>query len=153
MSHLIRNPKEFWSGAIFIAFGVTAVVIGQDYSMGSSVRMGPAYFPTVLGALLAVLGAVSILRAMFHGREVVEKFAIKNMVLIMAAVLSFGALVRGAGLVAAVVALILLSGIASLNFKWKPYLILAAGLAIFSVLVFVTGLGLPMPVIGPWFGY
>lgn len=153
MSHLIRNPKEFWSGAIFIVFGVTAVVIGQDYSMGSSVRMGPAYFPTVLGALLAVIGAVSILRAMFRGRDVVERFAIKNIVLVMAAVLSFGALVRGAGLVAAVVVLILMSGIASLRFKWKPYLILAAGLAIFSVLVFVTGLGLPMPVIGPWFGY
>lgn len=153
MSHLIRNPKEFWSGAIFIVFGVTAVVIGQDYSMGSSGRMGPAYFPTVLGTLLAVIGAVSMLRSIYRGGEAVDKFALKNIVLILAAVLLFGALVRGAGLAAAVVALILLSGVTSVRFRWKPYFALAAGLAIFSVLVFVAGLGLPMPAIGPWFGY
>lgn len=153
MSHLIRNPKDFWSGAIFIATGAAAVVIGQDYSMGSSGRMGPAYFPTVLGTLLAVIGAVSMLRSIYRTGEAVDRFALKNIALILAAVLLFGALVRGAGLAAAVVVLILLSGLASIRFRWKAYLALAAGLAMFSVLVFVKGLGLPMPVIGPWFGY
>src|SRR5262245_56549651 len=54
----VTNGKDFWAGLMFIAFGLAFMVKAQDYAMGTSVRMGPAYFPTVLGGLLAVLGAV-----------------------------------------------------------------------------------------------
>ncbi len=153
MSSLIRNPKDFWSGVIFILFGVAAVVIGQDYSMGTAGRMGPAYFPTVLGVLLAVIGAISVVRSLFSSGAPIEKFAIKNIVLIMVAVLLFGFLVRGAGLAIAIPVMVLISAYASAKFRLLPTVLLAAGLTVFSLLVFVKGLGLPMPVFGSWFGF
>ena len=51
MPAFIRHPKDFWSGIVFLFFGLSAVYIGQEYEMGSAGRMGPAYFPIVLGAL------------------------------------------------------------------------------------------------------
>ena len=60
---MIKNGKDFWAGAMFIAFGIAFMVVSRDYSMGSSVRMGPAYFPTMLGGLLVALGAVVFVRA------------------------------------------------------------------------------------------
>src|SRR2546425_13181410 len=59
----ITNGKDFWAGAMFIAFGLAFMIVAQNYAMGNAVRMGPAYFPTVLGGILAVLGAVVLLRA------------------------------------------------------------------------------------------
>src|SRR2546428_11195572 len=59
----ITNGKDFWAGLMFIAFGLAFMLISQNYAMGNAVRMGPAYFPTVLGGMLAVLGAAIFLRA------------------------------------------------------------------------------------------
>src|SRR5215467_4748226 len=59
----ITNGKDFWAGVMFVAFGLAFMYVAQNYAMGTSVRMGPAYFPTVLGGLLAVLGAVVLFRA------------------------------------------------------------------------------------------
>ena len=60
----IKNPKDFWAGLMFIGFGVFFVAWAwMHYQMGSAVRMGPAYFPTVLGGLLAVLGALVLVEA------------------------------------------------------------------------------------------
>ena len=64
----------------------------------------------------------------------------------------FGILMRGAGLPAAAFVLVMLSSFASKQFSLKGSLLLAVGLAIFSVLLFVKLLGLPMPIVGPWLG-
>jgi hypothetical protein len=58
----IKNQKDFWAGLMFLAFGLAFAIIARNYQMGTAVRMGPAYFPTVLGGLLAVLGAVILVR-------------------------------------------------------------------------------------------
>ena len=60
----IRHPKDFYSGLIFIAFGIGAIVIGSNYALGTAARMGPGYFPRMLGILLIVLGAALSLRAL-----------------------------------------------------------------------------------------
>lgn len=72
--------------------------------------------------------------------------------LILSAVVLFGVLIRGAGLVLAVILMVLVSAYAAPRFTWKPNLLLAAGLAGFGFLVFVKLLGLPMPTLGSWFG-
>ncbi|WP_323745008.1 tripartite tricarboxylate transporter TctB family protein [Noviherbaspirillum malthae] len=149
----IRNPQDFWSGVIFLIFGLAAVIIGNDYAMGSAGRMGPAYFPTALGSLLAVIGAVSLVRSFIRHGEPIGRFAIKNLLLVTAAVLLFGLLMRGAGLLIATVVLVMLSGYASIKFKVLPFLAVAVGMAVFCILVFVVGLGLPMPIFGSWFGF
>jgi hypothetical protein len=62
----IKNGKDFWAGAMFLAFGLSFMIVGaNNYAMGNAVRMGPAYFPAVLGGLLATLGAIIFFRSFF----------------------------------------------------------------------------------------
>lgn len=153
MPSFIRHQKDFWIGIIFLFFGMAAVILGLDYPMGSAGRMGPAYFPTVLGGMLALVGAVGVIRSLLRHGDPVGKFYIKEIVLILLAVLLFGFLMRKAGLVPAVLVLVLMSAYASPKFTWGASLMLAVGLAVFAVVVFVKLLGLPMPILGPWFGF
>lgn len=121
--------------------------------MGTAGRMGPAYFPVVLGALLALVGLIAVVRSMLRPGEPVGRFYVKEIVLILSAVLLFGFLVRGAGLVPAALALVVLSACASRSFHLGRTLLLGVGLAIFAVVLFVKLLGLPMAAFGPWFGF
>ncbi|MBQ5942599.1 MULTISPECIES: tripartite tricarboxylate transporter TctB family protein [unclassified Massilia] len=152
MPAFIRHPKDFWIGIIFIFFGLSAVVIGQDYGMGTAGRMGPAYFPVVLGGLLALIGAIGVIRSFIRQGEPIGRIHVKELVLILAAVLLFGYLVRNAGLVPAAIVLIMVSAFASPKFHLGKTVALAIGLAVFAVLLFVKLLGLPMPILGAWFG-
>jgi hypothetical protein len=153
LSSFIRNPKEFWSGVMFTVFGLTALIIGREYTMGSAGRMGPGYFPTILGALLALMGLAAVVRSFLKKGEALGKFAIKETFLILFAVLLFGLLLRGAGLPVAIAALVMVSAAASAKFEWKSSVLLAIGGAIFCAAVFVLGLGVPMPLGGSWFGF
>ncbi|MDB5748873.1 MAG: small permease of tripartite tricarboxylate transporter [Massilia sp.] len=152
MPSFIRHPKDFWIGIIFLFFGLAAVLVGRDYSMGTAGRMGPAYFPTVLGALLSIVGLIGVVRSFLRPGEAIGKFHIKNLALILVAVLLFGFLMRGAGLVPAAIVLIVMSAYASPKFTWGATLLLAIGLTIFAVVLFVKLLGLPIAIFGPWFG-
>ena len=149
---MIRHPKDFWSGLVFITVGGAAVGIARQYPMGSAVRMGPAYFPTVLGALLVLIGIAVVVRSFVTSGEPVAGFAWKPLVLVVVSTVLFGALVRTGGLVVALILLVLISAWASRRFRWVPALALAVGLAVFSVLVFAKALGLPIPVVGVWLG-
>jgi len=150
LSNLIRSPKDFWPGTIFVTAGLAAITMARDYAMGSTGRMGPAYFPTMLGGMLTILGAVCIARALMRNGEPIRRLAIRELCLILGATVMFAVLVRGAGLAVAILVLVMTSGLASMRFRFAPYLGLAVALAAFCVLVFVKGLGLPMPFIGPW---
>lgn len=86
----VRNGKDFWAGLMFVGFGLGFMLVAFNYPMGSAVRMGPAYFPTALGGLLAVLGAVIFVRAF------VSKFDHTFKVLAFRPLLLAGALVLGA---------------------------------------------------------
>lgn len=152
MTSFIQDPKEFWSGAIFAAFGLAAVAIGRDYPVGTAGRMGPGYFPIVLGALLGIIGLVAIARSLFRPGEALERFAVKEAALILSGVLLFGVLVRGAGLALSIPVMVLLSAYASSQFRLRSTLLLAGAATLFCALVFVAALGLPMPVFGAWFG-
>lgn len=149
---MIRSAKDFWAGLIYVFFGSCAIIIARDYNMGSALRMGPAYFPTLLGAALVLIGAISIIRAFFVEGTPIGGFALKGLSLVVVSVALFGLIVRGAGLVVALPLLVVISALGSSRFRWKPTLVMALGLTIFCVLVFIKGLGIPLPVLGPWFG-
>ena len=72
--------------------------------------------------------------------------------MVTGATVLFGVLLRGAGLAVAVPVLVLVTAAASVYFRWRTAFILAAGLAVFTALLFVKALGLPIPVFGPWLG-
>jgi len=186
----IRNGKDFWAGLMFAGAGLSFVLVSQNYPMGSAVRMGPAYFPTMLGGLLAILGAIVLLRSFFskieHPLKVfafrplllvaaivvggatyfadswfkgapMAEFALtglalflfmgafgpRSMFVILLAVVIFGYALKPLGLVLAIVILIVGSALGGHDFRKIEIAYLTVGLALFGVLVFVKGLGLP----------
>lgn len=153
MPSFIRHPKDFWIGALFLFFGLVAVIVARDYPMGTAGRMGPAYFPTMLGSLLILIGVIGVIRSFLHDGEPIGKFYIKEIVLVLSGVVLFGVLMRGAGLVPAILVLLMMSAYASQKFRWREALLLSAGLTVFAIVVFVKLLGLPMPAFGPWLGF
>ncbi len=150
MRSIIRSPKDFWSGIMFLAISLATIIIARDYPMGTAGRMGPGFFPTALGWLLAFIAFVVLLNALRTDGEALERVACKDLALILGAVLLFGFLVRGAGLVVAIPVLILASAFASTKFRWKVSVALAVGATVFCILLFVKALGLPLPIAGPW---
>lgn len=146
----VHNPKDFWSGLIFLTVGAAAFWLASDHDRGSAGSMGPGYFPTVLSALLVAIGGACLLRSMLGRREPVGRWALRRAALVLLAVVSFGWLVRGTGLAPAVAIMVILAGLAHPRFRWASYSLLALTLAGLCVLLFVWGLGLPVPALGDW---
>lgn len=121
--------------------------------MGTAGRMGPGYFPTVLGGLLALIGVICLIRSFFSTGEAVGKVPVKEIILVIVGVLMFGLTVRGAGMIPAVFILVLISSLAGFSFRLLPTLYMATGSAAFCWLVFVYLLGLPIQAFGSWFGF
>jgi putative tricarboxylic transport membrane protein len=148
----IRNPKDFWAGVIFVAVGLAAVGLIRSHPMGSAMRMGPAYFPTVLGGLAILIGLATMLRGCARPGPAIGTLALGKVAFVVAAVVGFGVLLRPLGLAGAIVQLVLLSAYASRYFRWPIALALSVGLAAGSSLVFARLLRLPIPMLGTWFG-
>jgi hypothetical protein len=146
----IKSPKDFCAGLIYLAIGGVAIWLGREMPMGTALKMGPAYFPTVLGALLALIGFISLVRAFLQKGEPIPKFAWKPLLLITVATVVFGLLVRGAGFVIALPIFIIMTAYGSVNFRWVPTLVIAAVATTLCALVFIKGLGVPLPLIGRW---
>jgi hypothetical protein len=149
---MIRSSKDFWTGLIYIFFGTSAIIIAREYPMGTAIKMGPAYFPTILGGLLILIGILSLIRSFRKAGTPIGSFALKGLALIVVSTVLFGLLVRGAGLVIALPILVIISAYASKEFRWLPTVLMAAGITLFCILVFLKGLGIPLPVLGSWFG-
>ena len=141
----IKNGKDFWAGLMFIVFGTAFIVVSQNYAMGSAVRMGPAYFPTLLAGIQIVLGLIVFVRSFFSKVEngAVSKLHMKPLMIILGSVVLFAVLLKPAGLVIAIAALIIVSTFGGDDFRLKEVLISTAVLVIGSVAVFYYGLGLP----------
>ena len=149
---MIRSGKDFWTGLIYIFFGSSALIIARDYPMGTAIKMGPSYFPTVLSGLLILIGIISLVRSFLKTGTPIGRFTFKGLALIIASTVLFGLLVRGTGLVIALPLLVIVSAFASKDFRWVPSLLMAAGLTLFCIAVFLKGLGIPLPILGSWFG-
>lgn len=149
----IRNPRDFWAGTIYLALAVAVLWIGRAYPLGSSARMGPGYFPIALGLLLAVFGAASVARSFVRAGEPITPFAWRPLLLVLGSVVAFGLLVHGLGALIALPILIVIAAMASRYSRPDATSVAALiGMTAFCVLVFIKGLGMPMPLIGAWLG-
>ena len=145
----ITAPKDFWAGVMFVAFGVGFAWTAQNYPMGTAVRMGPAYFPTILGVLLAILGLMLVFRGFALKGDAVPSFHFRPLIVLIVALVLFGVMLRPIGLISAILTLVVVSMLAGGRVQIKVVLPLAIFLAVFSVLVFHYGLGLPFK-LWPW---
>jgi hypothetical protein len=148
----ITGSKDFWSGVIFLALGLASAGFARSYPMGTTMRMGPGYFPTVLGGLLALIGFILMVRALLQAGAPVERPAYGKLALVTLSNVLFALLLRRLGLAAALILLVVVSAYASRRFRWPVALTLAVGLAVGSSIIFVWLLGLPIPIRGTWLG-
>jgi len=149
---MIRSDKDLWAGLIYVFFGAIAIIIGRDYPMGTAFKMGPAYFPIILGGLLMFIGVISVFRSFVLPATPIGGFSLGGLAFVSVSIFIFGFLARRAGLAVALPLLVVISAYASAKFRWGPTLGIAVGLTVFCALVFVKGLGIPLPLLGPWFG-
>jgi hypothetical protein len=150
----IKSPKDFWAGLMFMAFGLFfAVWATIYYQMGTAVRMGPAYFPVLLGGMLVVLGLIVFAGSFAMEGPKVPAFAMRPLILISVGCVLYGYLMKPLGLVGATAALVYVCAAGGHEFKWKEVTILYVILMIFSWAVFVKGLTLPFPMWPEAFGY
>jgi hypothetical protein len=141
----IRSPRDFWSGLIFIAIAAGFIIGAQRYGMGDMHLMGPGLFATLVGLLLAALGAVIALRALAIDGPPVPRFYLRPIAVSLIAIALFGLTLRHLGLVAAVAVVVLIGALASRESRPLEVAGLVVLLAVFSVAVFVWMLGLPIP--------
>ncbi len=147
-----KDLRDFWAGLLYLIIGVAALYMAGDYEMGTAISMGPGYFPKVLSGLLVLIGAISLIRSFMVEGEPLQGFAFSKIIFVTLSIVAFALLVEGAGLAIAVIAVFFISALASKFFNWKFTLGIALGAAVFCSLVFVKGLGIPLPIFGSWFG-
>jgi Tripartite tricarboxylate transporter TctB family len=137
------DNKDFWAGMVLVLTGCLVVLIARDYAFGTMVRMGPGFFPTVLGALLVLFGIFVLAKGVSSADKIEAGWSLRAMLVLPLSLALFGFLVDRAGLVPALGALIVGSAAAGKDFKLIEIVLLTAFLVVFSVIVFVWGLGRP----------
>lgn len=153
----IKSQRDFFSGLMFMGVGVAFAWGASSYPVGTGARMGPGYFPLVLGILLAFLGGIITFKALVvetMDGDKVGSIAWKPLVFIILANVVFGIMLGGLrsiglppmGLIIGIYALTFIACLAGDSFNWKEALVLATLLAIFSYLAFIKLLNLQFPV-------
>lgn len=148
----ILQRKDFWSGVMLIVIGGGAMFIARNYQFGTSLRMGPGYFPTVLSAALVMFGVYFVLQGLRAGAEKLEgSWSLRALVIVPLSLVVFGLLIDRAGFIPAMLPLIIISAAASKEVRPVEILLFSVFLTAMCVAVFIWALGLPYELIaGIW---
>ena len=141
----LLNNKRFLAGIMFIGIGVVSVYMARDYPMGSALRMGPGYFPIVLGGIVIGFGIWELIIGVLKPDPVQGNWSIRALVILPLGAVVFGILMEAAGFIPALIALVIVSAFAGREFKLWEVAALAVGLTIACTGLFIYGLGLPYP--------
>jgi hypothetical protein len=144
----IKSQKDFWSGLMFLLMGAGFAIGATNYSMGTSARPGAGYFPLGLGVLTAVLGAIILFKSLTietEGGEPIGHIAWRPLIVIVLTINVFGLLLPRLGMIVSIPILIVMTSLASEEFRWRGVLISAVVLTGFSWLIFIAGLKLTIP--------
>lgn len=152
MNRELLERKDLWSGLMLIVIGGGALFIARNYQFGSSLRMGPGYFPTVLGALLVLFGLYFVGQGLRSNAEKLEgTWSLRALIILPLSLVLFGLLIDRAGFIPAMLALIIGSATASTQFRLVEVLLFSVILTFSCVVVFIWLLGLPYELItGVW---
>ena len=153
----IKSQKDFFAGLMYLIVGGAFAIGAFEYNVGTAARMGPGYFPLILGVILALIGVVISLKALGTPKadgDPVGKWAWRQILFVLGANFAFGILlvgvpelgIPGFGLIVAIYALVLIASCAREHSSFKESLVLATILAVGSYVVFVWALNLQFPV-------
>lgn len=137
--------QDFWAGLFLIATGVAAIFIARNYEFGSALRMGPGYFPSVLGGLLILFGLYIAAVSLRVGEKLQGSWSLRAGIVLPLALVLFGLLIDRVGFVPAMIVLIFGSALASTQFRFLEVLLFSIFLTALCVAVFIWALGLPYP--------
>ena len=143
----LRNNKDFWAGVMLITTGAASILIARGYPFGSMMRMGPGYFPSMLGGILLLFGIYVMIIGLRKGEKIAVHCSLRALIVLPLSLVAFGVLMKHAGFIPALVVLILGSAAAGREVKFVEVLLLTVILTGLSVAVFIWGLGLPYPLI------
>jgi Tripartite tricarboxylate transporter TctB family len=145
----IKSPQDVGAAIVFIAIGLGGLYFGRDLAFGSSHNMGPGYFPIILSWIIVAIGVIVGVKALSIQGPPIEPVQLRPITIIIASILVFGYLIDYVGLALTAALVTLLTAFARRGVNLVETLLLAAGLGIFCVLVFVYGLSQPFPA---WWG-
>jgi hypothetical protein len=145
----VKSPQDLGAGVVFVLIGVAGIVFGQDLAFGSAARMGPGYFPTLLSCLIIAIGLVLAVKSIATDGPPIERIQFRPLFAILASILAFGALIDRIGLALTAAILTIGAAYARRNVSKSETLLLAAGLALFTVGIFAYALKQPLPA---WWG-
>jgi hypothetical protein len=142
----MRLTKDVLSGLMFCAFGLGAVVVSRDYNFGSLGRMGAGFFPTVVGLIIAALGAVIIAQAVLKpdSSEQVDRIGLRPVFFLSVAIVLFGILISDFGLIASLIALIVVARFAGHEGSSLEVMTMVAVLTVVAIAVFVYALNIQL---------
>ncbi len=143
----VRDNKDFWAGIMLIGTGAASILIARDYPFGSTLHMGPGYFPTILGGILVLFGITIMVLGLVKNEKIQARWSLRALIVLPLSLVLFGLLMQRAGFIPALAALIFGSAAAGGEFKFVEVLLLAVALTALSAAVFVWGLGLPYPLV------
>lgn len=143
MKTRLTHNKDFLAGLLMIVIGGIAFYMALNYPFGTSLRMGPGYFPRVLAGLLIAFGIWIGLRGLRTGEAVQGIWGLKPLALISLALVSFGWMMEALGLIPSLVVLFFVSAFAGHEFNFKEVVILTIVMIAFAYGVFIEGLNMP----------
>ena len=145
----VKSPQNLGAAVIFIGLALIGLIFGRDLAFGSTAKMGPGFFPTILSLLVLGIGLLNVAMAFTITGEPIEKPHWRPITFVCLAMMAFGFAVQYIGLAFSAALLTFLAAGARKDTRWGETVFLALFLAIFSVLLFVYGLGQSMPA---WWG-
>lgn len=148
----VRSPKDVLAGLLFIALAALFAWQAGTLPMGSSVRMGPGYFPMVLSGLMGILGLIVLINGFRFKGEAPSGIAWRGLFFLTFASVFFGLFLRPLGFLPTLGVTVFLCALGSQKFHLVTGLAIAAVMVVFSWAVFIWGLGLPIQLLGPWLG-
>lgn len=144
----IRSPQDLGAALVFVAIGTAGVYFGSDLRFGTAGRMGPGYFPYYLSWCIVAIGVIVGARALVLDGPGIERFRLRPIGMIVIAALLFGYSIEHVGLVAGTIGLVVAAAYARPSVNLKETLLLAVGMTLFVIVVFVWGLHQPLPLWG-----
>ncbi|MFW8565322.1 tripartite tricarboxylate transporter TctB family protein [Orrella sp. 11846] len=143
-----KDYRDILGGLLMILIGAFAAIYGQKYQIGQLQRMGPGFFPVVLGIILAGLGVFIAIPAFFRTGTII-RIDWKSLIWCTIGVVAFGLLLDSTGLIISSIAMIIFSSIPGVDMTWKSRILLSIAVAFITWLIFIFGLGMVIPV-WPW---
>lgn len=145
----IKSPQDFGAAVVFIAIGLAGAYFGAELRFGTAADMGSGFFPVILSWIIAAIGVIVGIRAVTIEGPRVEPIHLRPIVVILSAILIFGYLIDKVGLAITAALLTVLAAFARRDVNLIETILLAAGLALFAVALFVYALSQPFDA---WWG-